>query len=66
VTVIHNRYVEEDHPNGVDTGEIEEMTSQGYFPGVETAVEGQTTAAPPFDGAVTSPAYHIGATTSEE
>ena len=45
--------------------EIAEMTTQGYFPGVETAVEGQTTAAPPYGGAVTSPAYNP-FTTSEE
>jgi hypothetical protein len=66
VTVVNNRHTEEDDSNGQDTGEIVEMTSQGYFPGVETAVEGQTTAAPPYDGVVTSPAYNIGFTTSEE
>lgn len=66
VTVVNNRHTEEDDSNGQDTGEIVEMTSQGYFPGVETSVEGQTTAAPPYDGVVTSPAYNIGFTTSEE
>ena len=66
VTVINNRHVAEDDSNGQDTGEIVEMTTQGYFPGVETAVEGQTTAASPYDGTVTSPAYNISFATSEE
>ena len=54
-------------------GGIVEMTTQGYNPsGVETAVEGQTTAAPPYNPAepgvtVTSPAYNPNAAvTSEE
>ena len=68
VTVIHpeRNEAQTSYDDG-DSG-IVEMTSQGYNPDrVETAVEGQTTAAPPYlPGAVTSPAYHIGFTTSEE
>ena len=66
VTVINNRHAEDEPSTSYDDGEIVEMTTQGYFPGVETAVEGQTTAAPPYEGTVTSPAYNIGVTTSEE
>lgn len=73
VTVIHPARDEENADH--DEPGIAEMTSQGYNPdAVQTAVEGapvtaaaQTTAAPPYlPGAVTSPAYHIGFTTSEE
>ena len=67
VTVINHRHDEEEPSTSYADGEIVEMTTQGYFPGVETAVEGQTTAAPPYlPGTVTSPAYNPAFTTSEE